>query len=86
MLVHPAVCILEKYDKVHGTELSGTLKAFLESGMNMTRAAENLYIHRTTFCRRMDHIRKLTGLELEDPDTVLTLQLSCRIRKNGNEQ
>ena len=54
--------------------------------MNMTRAAENLYIHRTTFCRRMDHIRKLTGLELEDPDTVLTLQLSCRIRKNGNEQ
>ena len=86
MLVHPAVCILEKYDKVHGTELSRTLKAFLESGMNMTRAAENLYIHRTTFCRRMDHIRKLTGLELEDPDTVLTLQLSYRIRKNVKEQ
>ena len=86
MLVHPAVCALEKYDRAHGTELSGTLKAFLESSMNMTRAAENLYIHRTTFCRRMDHIRKLTGLELEDPDTVLTLQLSYRIRKNVNRQ
>ncbi len=86
MLVHPAVCALEKYDKAHGTELSETLRTFLESGMNMTRAAESLYIHRTTFCRRMDHIRKLTGLDLEDPDTVLTLQLSYRIRKSGAEQ
>lgn len=81
MLVHPAVGVLDEYDRSQGTELALTLETFLESGMNMTKASERLYIHRTTFCRRMDHIRKLTGVNLEDPDTILSLQISYRIRK-----
>ncbi|MCI6636747.1 MAG: helix-turn-helix domain-containing protein, partial [Lachnospiraceae bacterium] len=81
MLVHPAVGVLDEYDRSQGTELALTLETFLESGMNMTKASERLYIHRTTFCRRMDHIRKLTGVNLEDPDTILSLQISYRIQK-----
>ncbi|MGN0362122.1 MAG: PucR family transcriptional regulator [Bilifractor sp.] len=79
LLEHPALHILEDYDRKHGTELSLTLKTFLQTGLNMTKAAEKLYVHRTTFCRRMDHIRRLTGLDLEDPDTLLTLQISYRL-------
>ena len=45
----------------------------------MTAAAEKLYIHRTTFCRRMNQIRRLTGLNMSDRDTVLTLLLSYRM-------
>lgn len=81
MLIHPVVGLLDEYDRSHGTELASTLEIFLESGLNMTKASERLYIHRTTFCRRMDHIRKLTGLNLGDPDTILSLQISYRIRK-----
>lgn len=75
-LRHPALAQLKKYDRDNHTELSKTLKAFLYHGRNMTAAADAIYIHRTTFCRRMDQIRKITGLDLNNPDTALLLELS----------
>lgn len=56
-----------------------SLRAYSDINLNMTAAAERLYIHRTTFCRRMNHIRKLTCLDFSDPDTTLTLLLSYRL-------
>ncbi|MCD8249916.1 MAG: helix-turn-helix domain-containing protein [Lachnospiraceae bacterium] len=79
MLCHPAITQLIAYDQEHGTELSETLRVYLQSHMNMTAAAERIYVHRTTFCRRMNHIHSLTGLDLEDPDTILDLMLSYRL-------
>ncbi|MCD8364196.1 MAG: helix-turn-helix domain-containing protein [Lachnospiraceae bacterium] len=79
MLCHPAISQLLAYDREHGTELNETLQAYLQSHMNMTAAAERIYVHRTTFCRRMNHIRSLTGLDLDNPDTVLELMLSYRL-------
>lgn len=79
MLCHPALIQLLAYDEEHHTELARTLRAYLQCGMNMTAAAERIYVHRTTFCRRMDHIRRLTGLDIEDPDTILMLLLSYRL-------
>lgn len=64
---------LENYDRVHEDALVETLKAYLDHGMNMTKAAEGLYIHRTTFCRRMDRIRSITNLDLDDSKTVLKI-------------
>ena len=78
-LRHPAIKILEDWDRKKGTELSATLEAYLGNNLNMTAAAEKLYIHRTTFCRRMNQIRRLTGLNMSDRDTVLTLLLSYRM-------
>ena len=78
-LRHPAIKILEDWDREKGTELSATLEAYLGNNLNMTAAAEKLYIHRTTFCRRMNQIRRLTGLNMSDRDTVLTLLLSYRM-------
>ncbi|MCC8067281.1 MAG: helix-turn-helix domain-containing protein [Clostridiales bacterium] len=79
MLCHPAIAQLVAYDREHGTELSETLRVYLQSHMNMTAAAERIYVHRTTFCRRMSHIRSLTGLDLDDQDTLLELMLSYRL-------
>lgn len=79
MLCHPALIRLFAYDDEHHTELARTLQAYLQCGMNMTAAAEQIYVHRTTFCRRMDHIRRLTGLDIEDPDTILILMMSYRL-------
>lgn len=82
MLRHPALKILEKYDKENNSELSLTLKAYLEHNLNMSAAAQKLYIHRTTFCRRMEKIKELTGLDLEDSDVILELSLSYRLKKD----
>ena len=78
-LCHPAIRILEEYDREHTSELLKTLQVWLECSGNMTEASKKLYIHRTSFCRRMNQIRKLTGVPLEKPDVVFLLSLSCQI-------
>lgn len=75
-LYHPAVYILKKYDSENNTELSATLRAYLEHDRSMTAAADAIFVHRTTFFRRMDRIRSLTGLNLDDLKTILLLELS----------
>lgn len=74
--LHPALSQLRYYDREHGSQLADTLKAYLDCGQNMSAAAASLYIHRTSFCRRMDRIRDITDLDLNDVDTLLLLQLS----------
>ncbi len=75
-LTHPAIQVLRKFDEENGSELSSTLKAYLENGRNMSAAADAIFIHRTTFCRRMDAIKKITGIDPDDLETTLLLELS----------
>lgn len=75
-LCHPALPLLSEYDEQHGTELYQSLYTFLDSRYNMSRAAGRMYVHRTTFIKRMEHIEQLTGLDLTDWETRLYLMLS----------
>ena len=43
------------------------------------QAAKILYLHRGTLTYRLNKIHELTGLDLNDRDTVLYLDLSFRI-------
>ncbi|MCD8198356.1 MAG: helix-turn-helix domain-containing protein [Lachnospiraceae bacterium] len=79
MLLHPSISALIDYDEKHGTEYTATLRTYLRCGLNMTSAAEKLFIHRTSFCRRMSRILKLTEIKLDDPDTILELLLSFQL-------
>lgn len=79
LLVHPAIPVLIEYDKIHESQLSDTLKMLLEKQGNMTQTADALFIHRTTLFRRLNQIKELTGLNLDDSDLFLELQLSYRI-------
>ena len=82
--LHPALAQLRQYDRAYSAELYKTLKSYLYWGQNMSAAAEKLYIHRTTFCRRMDKIRELTGIDLDHADTILLLQLSFSLEEKMN--
>ena len=77
--MHPSIAKLKEYDKNTHSELTETLKAYLEHGRNMSAAADAIYVHRTTFCRRMDQIKKITGLDLDDLGTVILLELSFQL-------
>lgn len=81
MLCHPAVRKLMEYDEAHNSSMTNTLRTYLTSNLNMTAAADQLYIHRTSFCRRMDHIRQLTGLNFDSPDTILSLLLTFHLQR-----
>ena len=79
-ICHRSLKILEKYDKEHKTQLNETLYVYLKNNLNMTAAANEIFIHRTSFFHRLNHIKELTGINLDDPDTVLELMISYRIK------
>ena len=81
MQEHPDLIVLREYDRLHGTALYDTLEAYIECQLNMQAAADHLFIHRTTFCRRMDRIRELLGKDLSVSRTRLELELALHMAK-----
>ncbi len=76
---HPALFILQSYDKDNGTELYGTLRNYLELGKNLHGTAAALYIHRNTLHYRIHRIVELTRLDLKDENVTYSLMDSFRI-------
>ena len=68
-----------------GRELINTLEAYFEHNGNLTQTAEALFVHRNTLIYRMERIAKITNLDLDKPETRLTVQLALHIyRMMGN--
>lgn len=78
-LCHSAVLKLESYDRKNGTELMGTLHAFLACHQNASEAAASLYIHRNTLAKRLERINDLISVDLDDGETVFHLMFSFRV-------
>lgn len=84
-LLHPAVIALRDYDRVKNAELTDTLRQFLLCYGSSTQAAQALFIHRTTLIHRLERIRKLTGVSLDDPKERLHLEFSFFLLERGDE-
>ncbi len=76
---HPVLLRLQEHDQVRQTSYYSTLYTYFECQFNMSHAAKKLFIHRSTFISRMERILEMTGLNLEDYDTRLYLEVSFRI-------
>ncbi len=70
---------LIEYDSRNGAELVSTLAAYFAARNSPTEAAERMHLHRNTFLYRLHRIREITGLDLDDPETRLSLHLALRI-------
>ena len=66
------------YDVRRKAELVHTLTQYLEHGGNYDATAAELSVHKSTLKYRLQRIRELTGLELNDPDVHFNLQLATR--------
>ena len=66
------------YDARRKAELVHTLTQYLEHGGNYDATAAQLSVHKSTLKYRLQRIRELTGLELNDPDVHFNLQLATR--------
>lgn len=72
---------IETSDATRRSEFVRTLDAFLRAGGNHMRAARDLNVHRNTLIYRLERIQELLGgVDLEDPETRLNLQLALKIR------
>jgi sugar diacid utilization regulator len=57
------IAAIVRYDDQYGTDLVGTLDAYLENNCNMNATASTIYAHRHTVAYRLDRVRELTGLD-----------------------
>ncbi len=53
--------IFRKYEKDH--LILDSIKTYLESNQNTSRAAKNLYVHRNTLLQRIDKFYQVTGFD-----------------------
>ena len=70
---------LVEHDSARKAALVATLRAYLETG-EQQQAAQRLRVHPNTLRYRLDRIREITGLDLEDPETRLNLAVALRVQ------
>lgn len=70
---------LQAHDERQGTGLVNTLEAFFECHGNHVRTAQRLHLHRNTLLYRLDRARAVLGVELDDAETRLALQVALKI-------
>lgn len=72
---------LIEYDRAQGTQLIETLTAYFAHKGNLSQTAEAMFIHRNTLLYRMERIREISGLNLDNPETRLSVELALRAHR-----
>ena len=72
---------LLEYDQQADKELVKTLSAFLECNGNLTETSDRLYIHRNTLKYRLERIRDITQIDLDDSENRLMLHLGLKMNQ-----
>jgi len=76
---HATLGPLARYDQKHDTELLPSLETYLRYHGNMSQAAKALHIHRNTLIYRLKRIGEISGLDLDEAETRLSLQIALRL-------
>jgi purine catabolism regulator len=70
---------LVEHDRARNGSLVATLRAYLETG-EQQQAAQRLRVHPNTLRYRLDRIREISGVDLEDSETRLNLAVALRVQ------
>jgi purine catabolism regulator len=70
---------LIEHDTARKGSLVPTLRAYLETG-EQQEAAKRLRVHPNTLRYRLDRIREISGVDLEDPETRLNMAVALRVQ------
>lgn len=72
---------LVDYDRKQRNELLKTLEAFFTCLGNLARTAEVLHVHRNTLLYRLQRIKEISGLNLDDAEDRLALWLALKAHR-----
>ncbi|WP_313758019.1 PucR family transcriptional regulator ligand-binding domain-containing protein [Tissierella sp.] len=72
---------LVDYDDKKSTELVKTLDVYFKNNGNLTRISEQLFTHYNTVLYRIGRIVEITGMDLEDPNHRLNLEIAIKIKE-----
>lgn len=79
----PGFTTLELYDRAHEDNLVDLLEVYLACNCNIAETARQLFIHRNTCLYRLGRIGDISGLNLEDADTRLELEILFLLRRRA---
>ncbi len=79
--VHATLGPVLDYDARRGTDLVRTLRAYFDSGTNLTRAKEQLHVHVNTVVQRLERISSLLGEDWQQPERALEIQVALRLHQ-----
>ena len=68
-----------QYDKENNSEYYRTLKAYIEEGGNVVQSANKLFIHRNTMNYRLNKIKEIGNIDLDNGDEIFGLSMSIKI-------
>lgn len=69
---------LVEYDKLNHTELVKTIKVYFKCNGNMKKISKDMFMHYNTIIYRLQKIREITGLDINDYDSRLNLEISVK--------
>lgn len=78
-LLHPALEILQRYDKEHKTDLYQTLCTYLYHNLIQIDTAQQMHIHLNTLKYRLRKIEDLSHVNFKNFNEVFYLQLSAKL-------
>lgn len=71
---------LEQYDSENNTELTITLKTYLEKNGSLQEVSKKLFLHRNTVTNRLKKIEEITGYDPLELDGKLEFMICFRIK------
>ncbi|TFG71150.1 MAG: hypothetical protein E4H27_05190 [Anaerolineales bacterium] len=71
---------LISYDVVHDAQLVRSLETFFNHHGNISQTAEALHLHRNSLIYRLERVKEITDLDLDDADDRFALQLALKLQ------
>ncbi|WP_040518366.1 PucR family transcriptional regulator [Gordonia aichiensis] len=78
-LIDARVLDLAQRDEESGSDLTKSLRAYLDHFGDVRAAADALHVHPNTLRYRIRRVHELTGIDLDDPATRLVVALTLRV-------
>lgn len=79
LLLNKAVKELQQTDRDNDSDYTNTLFTYVNCQQNISRAAEQMQLHYNTLKYRINRIISMTGINLNDENTVFSVMISERI-------
>lgn len=80
------VAPLEREDSQRGNNLVATLLAYYACGARVDKTADTLFLHRNSVRYRLDRIRSLIGLDIDQPSVIAALTIALDGRTGTHEE
>jgi sugar diacid utilization regulator len=77
---------LKQFDELHNTDYFHTLQVYVKNHLNAVQTAKLLFIHRSTFLYRMEKIKEILHIDLDDYDTLLYVMITFKIMESDHRE